>query len=228
MHENKSLPKISVKKIVDDFLLLKGYQKETTLCAIMNSFGSDKGSTRHNYTTLYHKLFLPWKNEQLNIFELGVGTNNTSIPSNMGKDGIPGASLYGWELFFPNAQVFGADIDKNILFQNDRIKTFYCDQCDPSSIENLYNKIGSCMFDIIIEDGLHTAEASLTFLENSLHKLRKGGIYIAEDLTSSMRLEIINEIPRIKKEFSLSYIEVISIPYQFNHFDNCLLIIQQT
>lgn len=226
MLKNKSLPKISVKKIIDAFLSTKEYQKETTLCAIMTSFGSDKGSIRHNYTTLYYKLFSFWKNENLNIFELGLGTNNTSIPSNMGKDGIPGASLFGWELFFPNAQIFGADIDKNILFQTDRIKTFYCDQCDPSSIKNLYDKIGSNMLDIIIEDGLHTEEASLTFLEHSLPYLKKGGIYIAEDLTSNMRLEIIKEIPLIKKLFSLSYIEVISIPYPLNHFDNCLLIIQ--
>jgi hypothetical protein len=36
--------------------------------------------------------------------------------------------------------------------------------------------------DIIIEDGLHTLEANVSFLERSLDHLRPGGIYITEDI----------------------------------------------
>ena len=34
------------------------------------------------------------------------------------------------ERLFPNAQIYGADIDKNILKDEERIKTFYVDQTD--------------------------------------------------------------------------------------------------
>jgi SAM-dependent methyltransferase len=36
--------------------------------------------------------------------------------------------------------------------------------------------------DIITEDGLHTFEANISFLEASLDHLRPGGIYIIEDI----------------------------------------------
>ena len=45
--------------------------------------------------------------------------------------------------YFPNANIFGADIDKNILFNDqNRIKTFYVDQLDRKSVENLWENVG--------------------------------------------------------------------------------------
>src|SRR4029450_4369166 len=95
--------------------------------------------------------------------------------------GIPGASLRGWRELLPKAIVYGADIDRRILFRKDRITTFYCDQLDRSSIRELW----SCPdlqdgVDFLIEDGLHTFEANVTFLEESLNHLRPGGIYVCE------------------------------------------------
>ena len=71
------------------------------------------------------------KNNNLNIFELGLGTNNTDVAYNMGPSGRPGASLKSWKEFLPNSMIYGADIDKIVLFNEDRIKTFYCDQTNP-------------------------------------------------------------------------------------------------
>ena len=112
-----------------------------------------------------------------------MGTNNTSIPSNMGKHGKPGASLRGWKKFFQNSNIFGADIDRDILFEEERIKTYWCDQTSPEAIKNMWNdKSLPESFDIIIEDGLHTFEANKIFFENSIHKLKKGGVFIIEDI----------------------------------------------
>ena len=55
----------------------------------------------------------------------------------MGINGKPGASLYGWSDFFPNSKIFGADIDINILFRTERIKTYYCDQLNPNDINDV-------------------------------------------------------------------------------------------
>jgi hypothetical protein len=97
------------------------------LCEIMKNCGSDK-STFHNYTKIYTELFKNLVNENINLFELGIGTNNTSFECNMGLNGKPGASLRGWKEFFPNSKIYSADIDKSILFQDNDISTFYCDQ----------------------------------------------------------------------------------------------------
>ena len=102
----------------------------TPLCEIMGKHNSDKGNmdiinSHHNYTTFYYSIFKDIQYSYLKIFELGIGTNNINIPSNMGENGTPGASLYGWNDFFVKSKIFGADIDSNILFNTEKIKTFF-------------------------------------------------------------------------------------------------------
>ena len=46
----------------------------------------------------------------------------------MGEKYNPGSSLRALRDYFPNANIFGADIDKNIVNDQNRIKTFYVDQ----------------------------------------------------------------------------------------------------
>jgi len=203
----------------------------TPLCEIMGRNNSDKGSLNiasswHNYTTFYYNLFKDKQNETLRIFELGLGTNNINIPSNMGSTGRPGASLYGWSEFFPNSSIFGADIDNDILFNTDRIKTFYCDQTNPNSIYLLWNQPElKEHFDIIIEDGLHTFDANVCFFENSIHKLNKDGFYIIEDILNSEFQLFVNKINDWEKTYSDCSFHLISIPSSRNIYDNNLLVI---
>lgn len=157
----------------------------TKACRVMSKYGSDKGRLGHNYTTVYSALFGAYHNKPLRIFELGLGTNNPDLPSNMGVTGRPGASLRGWRELFPQAFVYGADIDRTILFHEDKIKTFFCNQLDQDSIRELWNLPDlQDGVDILIEDGLHTLEANISFLEGSLEHLRPGGIYVVEDITT--------------------------------------------
>lgn len=154
------------------------------LCA---KYGSDKGAPLrskdfHGYSDFYLHLFSLRKNDVKLIFECGLGTNNLSLPSNMGVNGRPGASLRVWRDFFPYAEVFGADIDRDILFVEDRIRTCFVDQTSPSSIQDMWEVIDRSNFDIMIDDGLHEADAAIILLEHSFSKLRDGGIYIIEDL----------------------------------------------
>lgn len=154
----------------------------TKTCRVMSKWGSDKGL--NNYTPLYSALFKDRYEQPLRVFELGLGSNNLDVESNMGVFGAPGASLRGWRQLFPQGLVYGADIDRRILFEEDRIKTFFCDQLDQSSIRKLWSHEGlQGGADIIIEDGLHTFEANLSFMEESLKHLRPNGIYITEDIS---------------------------------------------
>ena len=100
----------------------------------------------------------------------------------MGSVGHPGASLRVWRDYFPNANVYGADIDKDILFSEERIKTFYIDQLNPSSIKDFWEKVNTKDFDLIVDDGLHTFKAGITLFKNSIFKLSKTGIYVIEDI----------------------------------------------
>ena len=164
---------MTLKEKIESFIVDEGYNKKTDMCKLFLDNGSDKSSW-HNYTTLYDILFSDFIGKNINFFELGLGTNNTSIPSNMGKDGTPGASLYAFREYFKNANICGADIDDKILFEDDGIWTFYVDQTDPDAIKNLWDCFEDTQFDVIIDDGLHAFYANKIFFEESFHMLKDG------------------------------------------------------
>lgn len=208
-------------------------KRPTELCEIMGRNKSDKGSldiTRchHNYTTFYDSIFQTIKNRSLRVFELGLGTNNPNIPSSMGINGRPGASLYGWNEYFTNAKIFGADIDTDILFNTDAIKTFYCDQTSPDVIRNMWNSPELAEnFDIIVEDGLHAFSANVCFFENSIHKLNVGGYYIIEDILN-YEFHLFNaKIKEWEDKYSRFEFCLLQIPSTVNNGDNNLLVIQR-
>jgi hypothetical protein len=107
----------------------------------------------------------------------------------MGPTGRPGASLRVWRDYFPHADIFGADIDKSILFSEPRISTFHVDQTSKSSIDNMWTEIGVEDFDLMIDDGLHTFVAGRTLFENSIAKLSETGHYIIEDVAALEMLQ---------------------------------------
>ena len=151
----------------------------------MNKYGSDKGGGHHNYTSvIYEDLFNPIRNQPLNLLEIGIGTIRHDIPSSMiGTPGgySPGSSLRGWKEFFPNGQVHGCDIDDTILFNEDRLSTFYLDQTSEESIQTqIIDK--NIRYDVIIDDGLHDFKVNWAVLKQLYPVLKSPGIYIIEDI----------------------------------------------
>jgi len=195
----------------------------TDLCKIMTKYGSDKGSGHHNYTPYYSNLFnhLVDKNN-VNIFELGIGTKSLKYKSSMGPNGTPGASLRGWREWFKTASIYGADIDPTIMINEDNIKTYVVDQTIPQSINELWNNMKDITFDIIIDDGLHEWYANHIFLVNSNFKLKKGGIYIVEDIDNNYLNDFYKNMNIYKTIFSS--VEIIKIPNEHNTHDNTLLV----
>jgi len=202
------------------------YDVPTELCYIMNKYGSDKGFGLHDYTQLYHRWFNGIRKYILNVFELGLGTNNPNLPSSMGIYGKPGASLRGWREYFPISNIYGADIDKDILFTEDRIQTLYVDQLDESKIKSMWeNNLDDLMFDVIIDDGLHTLEGNICFLKNSIHKLARNGMYVIEDVI----IKNLNNYRYELDKLNLNY-EIFIIDNSFGQFelnDGCLIVIKK-
>jgi hypothetical protein len=191
----------------------------TDLCRLMASFGSDKGIGWHTYTPFYQSLFLERRGAITNFFELGLGTNNEDTPSNMGSHGRPGASLRAWREYFPNALIYGADVDKRVLFSEERIETFLVDQRVPASFEPLWEHLADIELDVFLDDGLHTYEAARTTLTQSIGKVRSGGYYIIEDVMKEdlpVYLQLIEQrgLPGLS----------IDIDHPANVYDNCLVV----
>lgn len=148
---------------------------------LFGKYGSDK-SNEHEYHYIYGSLFA--KPESVtSVLEIGIGTNNTTIPSNMGESGKPGASLRAFRDYFSNANVYGADIDKHILFEDDRIKTFFVNQLAQRTLDDL-GKLTEDSFDLIIDDGLHQPSANIAVLAFGINRLKPQGCLVVEDIKS--------------------------------------------
>ena len=149
------------------------------LKSLFNQYGSDK-SQRHDYHHVYGRI-LSKPDQVRTILEIGLGTNNTDVVSNMGESGKPGASLRAFKDFAPQAKVFGADIDSRILFEEDRIQTYWVDQTDLSSFTQLDQNVPN-EADLIIDDGLHSPNANIAVIRFALNKIKIGGWVVVEDI----------------------------------------------
>lgn len=92
-----------------------------------------------------------------------------------------GASLYMWRDFFPNAQIFGSDDHPETLFEDDRIKTFLCDERIKEDIIELIKKTGTDI-DLFIDDGNHNKRRQVFLCQTLMPLLKKDVIYIIEDV----------------------------------------------
>jgi hypothetical protein len=160
----------------------------TELCELFFKYRSDKcPKIFHTYSPLYYDILKNNKYDYKNILEIGVGTNEVMKPIS-GEEYQIGSSLRAWRDFFPNAKIFGLDIRKDVLFNDNRIECYYTDQSNTNELEKTINLISQNQsvenldFDLIIDDGSHVVDHMiLTF--NTLKKyLKKGGIYIIEDI----------------------------------------------
>ena len=139
---------INFLKIYEDnlFDLNKISNLDNPLTSLMNKYYSDKGNINntHNYTCFYQSLFSNIKDLRLNIFEIGLGSVDPKVNFHMSysnKNYQSLASLKAWKDYFSKSEIFGADIDKKVLKNSDRINTFFADMFDEDSIKNMWNKI---------------------------------------------------------------------------------------
>lgn len=162
------------------------------LARLCDKYGSDKGTDKrgstpypwpaHTYVRFYEQLFSHCRESITSVLECGIGTNNPTLTSTMGAQGAPGASLRVWRDYFPNANIVGVDIDREILFEDERIITQFVDQTNQETVREMWAAIGNIEMDLIIDDGLHTFAAARSFFEASIAHLKTSGIYVIEDV----------------------------------------------
>jgi hypothetical protein len=154
------------------------------LSNLFRMYGSDKSSA-HNYHIFYAHIFNTLGiNNPLNLLEIGLGTVNPGIVSSMCGVGTPGASLRAFRDYLVNSSIYGADVDKDILFEEERIKTCYVDQLDATQFQNIKDSFGDIKYDIIIDDGLHSIGANFNTLLFALDNIKLGGWIVIEDIGS--------------------------------------------
>jgi len=141
------------------------------LTKLADKYGTDKGSSWHYYTQAYEYFFYPIKYEARKICEIGVAK---------------GASLKMFRDYFPNAVVYGIDINDSSELNSDTIKTFIADQANRKQLKDFIDTYGGD-FDIILDDGGHSMEQQQVSFGYLFRHLKPGGYYIIEDAHTSFR-----------------------------------------
>lgn len=123
--------------------------------------GTDKSTSYHGYMDSYYELLS--KRDVTHLLEVGV---------------FQGASLAMWEEIFPLATVVGVDNDPRCAGAGTHVEI--ADATDPYAMQAVAEQYG--LFDVIVDDGSHVHLDVLAAFYALFPHLRKGGIYIIEDL----------------------------------------------
>lgn len=193
--------------------------REEEMKNLFIKYGSDK------FINPYYKYYsnvLSHKTD-INILEIGMGTKNPSIPSTMffykqdkGFDSTPGGSLRAFRDFVTGSRVYGADVDKEILFEEDGIKTMKVDQLDKNELDDLFNGVS---FDFAVIDGLHHITSDVNSIISLISRMNVGSKLIIEDIAIFENWKIVDfilsKVDGVTTEFitddeSTIYIYVIS------------------
>ena len=130
----------------------------------------------HNYHFHYADKLNDRRKEVKKVLEIGV---------------FRGHSMLMWKDYFPNAQIYGIDIDysqhhfgvnaKELCEDEERITLFEMDACNPINVKLLMRSIGND-FDVIIDDGSHHPIHQLFSLLYYTDYLKDDGIFVVEDV----------------------------------------------
>lgn len=143
--------------------------KSGELTNLAEKHGTDKLSA-HFYTEVYEYFFYPIKDEARKICEIGIGN---------------GASLRMFRDYFPNAVIYGIDINDAPGLNSDRLKTFVADQANRAQLKSFIDIYGGD-FDIILDDGGHTMKQQQVSLGYLFKYVKPGGYYIIEEVHTSL------------------------------------------
>lgn len=122
----------------------------------------------HGYIQFYEQFFA--NKDFKSIAELGIFKGNS----------------VRWLLErFPNSNIYAADIlpQQPQWPINDRVTYYNLDQENKKQVIDFYNQ---SQFDLIIEDGSHQPEHQVTCLIAGMRRLLPGGIYVLEDIHTSL------------------------------------------
>jgi hypothetical protein len=162
---------------------LLAYQSNP-LVSLCNQAGTDKGTERrsgngypHCYAIRYHDLFSPLRDERFALLEIGLDDASKA-------SGRPRAapSLEVWRDYFPEATLYGYDINDFAGLERDGTVIFRGDQGSRQDLERFLAQHDRPTFRIVIDDGSHASSHQQASLAALFHQVEPGGMYIIEDL----------------------------------------------
>ena len=135
------------------------------LNALMQKYGTDKGTPGNGYALFYESLFGATRLSTRSVLEIGIHK---------------GASLLVWREWFPLAQIVGVDCNPvSIQDYGERIIALHGNVRDPAFLTDLATRYME--LDIVIDDGSHQFADQLPAFNALFPCVSPGGWYIIED-----------------------------------------------
>lgn len=190
-------------------------EKADTLSKLAFKYETDRcPQIKHPFTPFYYELLKDRQESITKVLEIGIGYREMDF----WRSYRTGAGLFMWRDFFPNAQIYGADIDPRAKVKAKRITTFLCDQTNKKELTNLIKIVGSDI-DLIIDDGSHKTKDQIFSCQVIMPIINKNVIYIIEDVkepetiaSSLSRYDCL--IPKFRQRFSDD--NVVIVKYKQN------------
>lgn len=183
-----------------------------SLIALDNPY-TDK-NTVHSYLETYEQLFKNKKNSVVNILEIGVHE---------------GGSIKLWGDYFVNGTVYGLDINNGSciklhdITKQANIKLFM--NTDAYNKKFVNDNLSKTKFDFVIDDGPHTLDSMLFFIEYYTPLLKDDGILIIEDIQDYAWIEQLkSKVPENLKQ----HIEIFDLRPVKNRYDDIMFIINKS
>ena len=132
-----------------------------------------------------------------------------------------GGSIKLWNDYFPNALVYGVDVD---IYQNrcrelsPRIRFINADAYTPECASTFESEL----FDVIIDDGPHTLDSMCKFVNLYYRIVKPGGYLIIEDIQDMSWVPIIKEHTPLAATWSVLDRRIIK-----NRYDDVMIVIQK-
>ena len=184
-----------------------------SLIELIDNSRTDK-NTVHSYIDLYEKLLHSQKESAKNVLEVGI---------------YKGGSIKLWRDYFVNAQVYGLDIlhynkiwDK---LKNDDNITLHTstNAYDYNTFKTNFLDTG-IKFDFMLDDGPHTLDSMIKFIQLYSQIMTQKGILIIEDVQKIEWIDILKE--NVSQELR-QYIKIYDLRQNKNRYDDIVFTIDK-
>lgn len=133
-------------------------------------YGTDKSQHHHDYLRFYEERLAHLKSDKFLFIEIGV---------------FEGGSLKTWGEYFPNAQIVGMDINPATKqYAGDNRHVYIGDASRGECIDFIVERHGRPL--IVLDDGSHIWHHQIESLRYFWPKVLPGGMFIMEDIQTSM------------------------------------------
>lgn len=159
------------------------YDNSIDLNKLGSKYGTDKVDINHSYKGITY----------LDIYHRYMGASRLRVKTFIEIGVCGGQSLKMWKEYFPNATIYGIDIDPSCRqHAEERIEIIIGDQNDDNFLKSLAEKFKDSI-DILLDDGSHITKHQIKTYSYLYPCIKSGGLFIIEDLANSYE-EWVNDI----------------------------------